>query len=71
MPSICHTGRNRLGYNSGDRPNTLRRPPIHPRALSRCTMCVYSCAKTIRSQSSVLPMVLSPEGAAAVISIRL
>ncbi len=34
-------------------------------------MCVYSCVKTSRSQSSVLPIVLSPAGPAALISIRL
>ena len=55
IPSICQSGRNRLGKSTGARPNTRRRPPIHPRALSRCTMCVYSCENTRRSQSSVFP----------------
>ncbi len=34
-------------------------------------MCVYSCANTRRSQSSVLPSKLAPPGAAAEISIVL
>ena len=34
-------------------------------------MCVYSCANTRRSQSSVLPIRLEPSGAAATISIVL
>ena len=34
-------------------------------------MCVYSCANTMRSQSSVLPIRLVPPGAAAEISIVL
>ena len=33
-------------------------------------MCVYSCEKTSRSQSSVLPIVLSERGGTAWISIR-
>ena len=51
------------------RPNALRSPPIQPARDSRCTMCVYSCENTSRSQSSVLPIGLPGDGGRRCISI--
>ena len=68
MPQI---GWYRLGNRTGKRPKPRRRPPIQPPARLKCAMCVYSWTKTSRSQSSVLPMLLSTGGAAALISMVL
>ena len=61
-PSICHSGSVRLGNVKNARPKTPRATCAQLRADSRSATCVYSCRKTVRSQSSVFPMNDSPSG---------
>ena len=53
------------GRRTAARPNGRPTAPSQPRERSRCRTCVYSCVKTSRSQSRVLPMIESARGAAA------